>query len=208
MQTRRSWQQTRSKLKRHGHGAITSAENYQNGKALGGEGEAGLSASLFKSVNEGLPLTMTVFGADSLANVHETVQDARKRIEKSKVYIKSPDAVEKSDCFIPAAWEYKQAEALFVIAPQYNMKLKFVTVDIKILHHLLKGTSIRITQAQAVKNSSELFEKAFYLPAKTADNMDDSTTKIFADMIRTDGTAIDFLCARRPTDDTLPTLFG
>lgn len=193
--------------KQRGPGASLFADSFLNGSTSVDGGVVGLS-NLYvqRSVNQKSPLSVTAFGEESTVRLQQVVQDTIMRIENSTRYLQSPDSVDRTECFCPDTYTYLKSEKVFVPMPQYSMQHKYVTVDAKTLHYLMKGTSIEVNIPRDSVEAAKLYSKVFKLPAPTLDSTE-SVSKVFMNTIRTDGVGVDFICGRSVSrEDPLPEL--
>lgn len=165
--------------------------------------------SILSSVNNQQPISVTVFGESSMKKLSEIIQDTIRRINNSGKYKESSENVDLNDCFIPEAYTYTLPEKLFfLLLPQYSMVPTYVTIDGATLIHLLQGTNRQAKNTSNFSEVAKIYNKVFKLPVPTLNDPTGSTTKIFMNVIRTNGVVIDFIYAvasGRP-EDKLPDL--
>lgn len=153
--------------------------------------------SLQQSINHKTTLNVTAFGSESRPKLQQIVNDTIRRIDNSRKYKESQAGVQRNDCFVPDSYTYIKAEKLFVPLPQYSMCHKYVTIDQQTLAYLLHGTSLEKRKPQNVVEVANFFAQVFKVPIPTFADMESDAAKIFTNIVRTDGVAIDFLYVKK-----------
>lgn len=74
---------------------------------------------------------------------------------------------------------------------------KYVTIDQQTLAYLLHGTSLEKRKPQNVVEVANFFAQVFKVPIPTFADMESDAAKIFTNIVRTDGVAIDFLYVKK-----------